>query len=57
MYNRSSNGGEQTKTKIMKTSLNEMTMLQYQIKRYRAMGNGVMTQRLTNKLQKLLAKS
>ena len=31
-------------------------MLQYQIKRYQAMGNGTMCQTLNGKLQKLLAK-
>ena len=35
---------------------NEIFMLQYQIKRYQAMGNGTMCQTLNGKLQKLLAK-
>ena len=38
----------------MKKNANEIFMLQYQIKRYQAMGNGTMCQTL--KLQKLLAK-
>lgn len=40
----------------MKTNLNEVAKLQYQIKRYHAMRNGAMCQMLTGKLQKLLAK-
>lgn len=40
----------------MKTNLNEVMMLQYQIKRYHAMRNGTMCQKLTGKLQKLLSK-
>ena len=35
---------------------NEILTLQYQIKRYQAMGNGIMCQALNNKLQKLLIK-
>ena len=41
---------------IMKKNANEIFMLQYQIKRYQAMGNGTMCQTLNGKLQKLLAK-
>ncbi|TCO89527.1 hypothetical protein EV202_12063 [Bacteroides heparinolyticus] len=41
---------------IMKKNANEILMLQYQIKRYQAMGNGTMCQTLNGKLQKLLAK-
>lgn len=40
----------------MKKNENEILMLQYRIKRYQAMGNGIMTQKLNNQLQKLLAK-
>lgn len=40
----------------MKKMSNEIMMLQYRIKRYQAMGNGVMCQVLNGKLQKLLAK-
>lgn len=40
----------------MKTNSNEITKLQYQIKRYHAMGNGTMCQVLNGRLQKLLAK-
>mgnify|MGYP003374174664 CR=1 FL=1 len=43
--------------KIMKRIENEkIVMLQYQIKRYQAMGNGAMCQTLNGKLQKLLLK-
>lgn len=43
--------------KIMKKNENtEIVMLQYRIKRYQAMGNGIMTQKLNSQLQKLLAK-
>lgn len=45
-----------TKDVIMKKNENEILMLQYRIKRYQAMGNGIMTQKLNNQLQKLLAK-
>ncbi|MDR0940222.1 MAG: hypothetical protein LBN29_12925 [Mediterranea sp.] len=39
----------------MKKNANEkVTMLQYRIKRYHAMGNGTMCQLLSGKLQKLL---
>ena len=38
----------------MKKNENEIMMLQYRIKRYQAMGNGVMCQKLNSKLQKLL---
>ncbi|MDY3266103.1 MAG: hypothetical protein SOX26_00920 [Phocaeicola sp.] len=40
----------------MKKDAKEILKLQYQIKRYHAMGNGVMCQALNNKLYKLLAK-
>ena len=39
----------------MKKNANEIFMLQYQIKRYQARGNGTMCQTLNGKLQKLLA--
>lgn len=42
--------------KIMKRNENKILMLQYRIKRYQAMGNGIMTQKLNNELQKLLSK-
>lgn len=42
--------------KVMKKTNNEILMLQYQIKRYQAMGNGTMCQALHTKLQKLLTK-
>ena len=35
---------------------NEILTLQYQIRRYQSMGNGIMCQALNNKLQKLLEK-
>ncbi len=39
----------------MKKNLNEkIMMLQYRIKRYQSMGNGIMCQSLNGKLQKLL---
>ncbi|KAA6324267.1 hypothetical protein EZS27_026383 [termite gut metagenome] len=38
---------------IMKRNVNEIKMLQYQIKRYHAMGNGAKCQILAGKLQKL----
>jgi len=41
--------------KIMKMNANEIMMLQYRIKRYQAMGNGIMCQLLNGKLQKLMA--
>lgn len=40
----------------MKKNQNEIMMLQYRINRYQAMGNGIMCQKLNNKLQKLLSK-
>ena len=40
----------------MKQNENEIMMLQYRIRRYQAMGNGIMSQQLNGKLQKLLAK-
>lgn len=43
------------KDEIMKKNATEILMLQYQIKRYQAMGNGTMCQTLNGKLQKLLA--
>ncbi len=48
--------GEHKKMTIMKKNANEIFMLQYQIKRYQAMGNGTMCQALNGRLQKLLAK-
>ena len=48
--------GEHKKMRIMKKNANEIFMLQYQIKRYQARGNGTMCQTLNGKLQKLLAK-
>ena len=54
---RSSKGeGPEEKDKKMKKNENEILMLQYRIKRYQAMGNGIMSQQLNGKLQKLLAK-
>lgn len=51
-------GGKHKKRKqIMKKKVNEqITMLQYRIQRYQAMGNGAMCQALNGKLQKLLSK-
>ena len=40
----------------MKTNEDAIIMLQYQIKRYQAMGNGAMCQTLQGRLHKLLAK-
>lgn len=40
----------------MKKNENEIVMLQYRIKRYQAMGNGIMTQKLNGQLQKLISK-
>lgn len=40
----------------MKNFANEISMLQYRIKRYKAMGNGTMCQALNGQLQKLVAK-
>lgn len=41
----------------MKQNANEkIVMLQYRIKRYHAMGNGIMCQALNGQLQKLLTK-
>ena len=42
--------------KIMKKELNEIALLQYQIKRYQANGNGAICQQLNAKLQKLMNK-
>ncbi|MBQ9498868.1 MAG: hypothetical protein Q4D30_06950 [Bacteroidales bacterium] len=39
----------------MKQNVNEITMLQYSIKRYQAMRNGIMCQTLKTRLEKLLA--
>ncbi|BEG99263.1 hypothetical protein [Bacteroides sedimenti] len=38
----------------MKEKMNEITVLQYQIKRYQALGKGTMCQTLNAKLQKLI---
>lgn len=56
MFNRFPKRGKQKKKTIMKKNANEIFMLQYQIKRYQARGNGTMCQTLNGKLQKLLAK-
>ena len=56
MFNRFPKRGKQKKKTIMKKNANEIFMLQYQIKRYQAMGNGTMCHTLNGKLQKLLAK-
>ena len=56
MFNRFPKRGKQKKKTIMKKNENEIFMLQYRIKRYKAMGNGTMCQTLNGKLQKLLAK-
>ena len=41
--------------KVMKKNVDEkIMMLQYRIKRYQAMGNGIMCQTLNGKIQKLL---
>ena len=40
----------------MEKRTNEISMLQYQIRRYQATGNGTMCQALNAKLQKLLKK-
>ncbi len=42
--------------KIMKKRIDEISMLQYQIKRYQAAGKGTMCQTLNAKLQKLIKK-
>ena len=39
--------------KIMKEKISEISMLQYQIRRYQAVGKGAMCQTLNAKLQKL----
>ena len=39
----------------MNKKANEISLLQYRIKRYQAMGNGTMCQTLNVKLQKLMA--
>ncbi len=45
---------EENKTmKIMKKEMNEIKTLEYQIKRYQAMGNGVMCQALQVRLNQL----
>ena len=58
MFNRFPKRGRQKQKEkmIMKKNVNEIMMLQDRIKRYQAMGNGVMCQALNGKLQKLLAK-
>lgn len=38
----------------MKEKMNEISVLQYQIRRYRALGKGTMCQTLNTKLQKLM---
>lgn len=40
----------------MKKDVNEILMLQYQIRRYQTVGNGTMCQSLNAKLRKLLKK-
>ena len=47
---------EMREHKTMTIMRNEILTLQYQIRRYQAMGNGVMCQTLNSKLQKLLGK-
>lgn len=42
--------------KIMKEKISEISMLQYQIRRYQAAGKGTMCQTLNAKLQKLIRK-
>jgi hypothetical protein len=42
--------------KIMEKRMNEISMLQYQIKRYQAAGKGTMCQVLNAKLHKLIKK-
>lgn len=39
----------------MKKNVNEISMLQYSIKRYQAMRNGIMCQALKTRLEKLLS--
>lgn len=41
----------------MNNLTNEIAMLQYQIKRYQATGQGAMCQQLNAKLQKLLSRA
>lgn len=57
--NRSFKRKGQTK-KIMKTrketSRNEIAMLQYQLQRYKAMGNGAICQSISSKINKLITK-
>jgi hypothetical protein len=48
---------ESKKKKIMEKKVNEIKMLEYQIKRYYAMGNKTKCQILTGKLQKLTNES
>ena len=48
--------GKHKQKTIMRKNANEISMLQYRIKRYQAMGNGTMCQILNGKLQKLLTK-
>lgn len=57
--NRSSKRGEQKRGKIMKTTNknneNLIAKLQYQLQRYKAMGNGAICQSLNNRIQRLSA--
>ena len=43
------------KERTMKQIVNEISMLQYRIKRYQTMRNGIMCQALKTKLEKLLS--
>jgi hypothetical protein len=43
------------KERTMKQIVNEISMLQYRIKRYQTMRNGIMCQALKARLEKLLA--
>lgn len=47
-------GGIKNK-RTMKQIVNEISMLQYRIKRYQTMRNGIMCQALKTRLEKLLA--
>lgn len=42
-----------TKTRLIMEKKQTITMLQYRIRRYKAMGNGAMCQTLTNELYRL----
>jgi hypothetical protein len=46
-------GHNERKSMNTKQKTNEIFMLQYRIKRYQAMGNGIMCQVLNNKLKRL----